>query len=137
MDAIQLLKTIHSATTEDLFDIFKQPGQKCPLVDAALSDLKYISDECAYQERRIKHNEDIDDVKDAFNDLVWVVQSKTDINDRLEDLRKACSDLRDWGQEWKSLALILLKKHGHEEYIADKFANTKAMTDKTYIISKQ
>jgi len=108
-----------STTTEDLFGVSVQPPDTCPLIysfqtgaDRELSDIRsYCKD--------IDRSTDDPVVASYASDILSAADS-IDIND-LELVRKRCELIREWGQEWKDIAVrmfeLSIEKHPH---VADK-----------------
>lgn len=85
-------------TSEEKYEISKQPDEACPLVDEAIGLIKEALDDLKGWDKM-----DLDDLQSACDYAEWRLG-----NIDLEPLRQRASEIRNWGQEWKDRALELL-----------------------------
>ena len=116
MKNIELLKIkLQALTTEDLFDLSKQPEQQCPTINKMQANVK---DGCNEIEsycndlRSVEGAETIaSDIESSLSYYMW------DKISELEDLRKEIENIRQWGEEWKNFAKTFLNKLKEEEIV--------------------
>lgn len=90
-------------TNEERYGIIKQPPPTCPIID---SNIKLVSNCKKYLNGSKKFS--IEELQDAISDVVYDLD-KID----LEEIRKNVEAIREWGEQWKKLALdsIFEKEH--------------------------
>jgi len=84
-------------TSEERYDISRQPEDTCPLIDAVIRE---ISNALGY----VKNADRIDDVRELqeiCSSVDWAIDG---LEDKLEAIRTRVSEVRAWGQEWKDEA---------------------------------
>jgi len=91
-------------TSEIRYGISKQPAGTCALIDEALDDLKKALGE-------LDGWQICDDVGELQNKCYMGSWCAYRLFGTLEKIRTRASEIRDWGQEWKTLA----KKHAPED----------------------
>jgi phosphopantothenate synthetase len=83
-------------TSEEQFGISPQPKETCPMIDEVISYLKKI-EQAIYRHEKLEE----DELRSVINDVdCWV----SGLTDTMESIRENTSSIRDWGNEWKSLA---------------------------------
>lgn len=84
-------------SSERLHNIAPQPEAKCPLIDKML---KKVEKGMSY----LKSALEADNLDGALHEVTHAIWYFEDLDGDLEDARKACEELRAWGQEWKDKA---------------------------------
>ena len=97
MGAIDSLKKKHSCTSEQIFDLSRQPDDNCPFIDSLIKDINIDHN---YLKRVI---DDLEIEKSEKGDL-YDYSDIDNIVDGLENLRSRIEELREWGNQWKTLA---------------------------------
>jgi len=94
-------------TSEERHGISAQPSDTCPMIDEVIEKADAI-------EKAIRGYDRMDEVglRDACHDVGWEV---SDISSLAEGARKNTTLIRAWGQEWKELALWLIKQQEEEK----------------------
>lgn len=90
-------------TNEERYGIMKQPEATCPMIDKNLELIK----RCGQSLQGYKKFS-LEEVEDAFFNISYELD-KID----LENVRKNVEAIREWGEQWKRLALdsIFEKEH--------------------------
>lgn len=116
MKNIELLKIkLQVLTTEDLFDLSKQPEQQCPTINKMQANVK---DGCNEIESYCKDLRSIEGAESVASDIESSVSYYMwDKISELEDLRKEIENIRQWGEEWKNFAKTFLNKLKEEEIV--------------------
>jgi len=86
--------------SERLHRVVPQPESKCPLIDKMLGKVEKGM-------RCLKNALEADTLDSAIDDITngtWYFEDLSGACGDLEDARKACEELRAWGQEWKDKA---------------------------------
>lgn len=122
MENIELLKKrLNVKTSEELFDIKTQPNQQCPFINKMQANMK---DGCNEIERYCKDLRSIEGAESLASDidssLSYYMSDKVF---ELEELRKEIENIRQWGQNWKDLAKLILNNTKKEEDIVHYFSN--------------
>jgi DNA repair ATPase RecN len=87
-------------SSEITHNIVQQPGAKCPLIDKMLEKVESGM-------RHLKNALEADNLDAAIHEVTnatYYFEGLDGAFGGLEDARKACEELRDWGQEWKDKA---------------------------------
>lgn len=108
------IKKEHDMTSEELFNISKQPEETCPLIDYVLKSIKNANSANEYIVRK-HHN------YTSIEDLVLDIEM-TDIKQDMEDIRKNCMKIRERWQQRKDLArdmFLKLSKEDKKRFIND------------------
>jgi hypothetical protein len=82
-------------TSEQRLGIIAPPEHQCSEIDKIIKAIRYCT-KLADKADRL----DEEDAKSALNDIsseLWNFERD------IEDIRKACEGLREWGQAWKDL----------------------------------
>jgi len=87
-------------SSERLHRVVPQPEAKCPLIDTMLGKVEKgmscLKDALAA--------DTLDSAIDDITNATWYFEDLDGACGELEDARKACEELRAWGQEWKDKA---------------------------------
>lgn len=89
-------------TSESLHEISAQPGPTCPLIDEALREVA----KCLSVLRGYERAEE-DELRDKLSDIESRLSTLSGWGNSglLEDIRARTIAIRQWGQEWKDLAI--------------------------------
>jgi hypothetical protein len=89
-------------TNEQRFGVSAQPAETCPTINKAIATVCDLMDTIRRRERA-----DEAELRQMLDSVEWGLAELVGFrsNGLLEDLRKSNTAIRDWGQEWKSLAL--------------------------------
>ena len=109
------LKYTHRVTsTEELFELSKQPELNCSYIDEQIKqlnvDIRYALSDVEYL--------DVD--KEVKRDLSSSIKDFENYEDTMNELRNRIEEIRAWGKEWKDLAKSMfldLPEHIKENYI--------------------
>jgi soluble cytochrome b562 len=82
--------------SEEIFDITTPPDYQCGYIDALI---KKVNGAIKYLD--YKQNEENEELINRIDDAEYLLRY---MEEDLEELRKAISDVRDWGNDWKRLA---------------------------------
>lgn len=94
-------------SSERLHNIAPQPEAKCPLIDKML---KKVEQGMSYLKSALEAD-NLDAALQEVTHATWYFEDLGGAWGDLEDARKACEELRAWGQEWKDKA-----KEYYDEY---------------------
>lgn len=114
-ETIDLMKKAKNVNaSEELFGINKQPIENCPYIDECIRDLKTTY-------RNVISEIYSADIEDSVKkDIKWYAEEIENYADNFDELRSRIEDLRDWGEQWKTLAkqmFIDLPKEEQDKYI--------------------
>lgn len=96
----ELKKENGGCRTEDIFGIHDPVEFQCPKFDDLYSDIKSMEKSVSNALRAIK-NGDTDDTEYNVDDLEWTINR---LDDKVRDIHANLEELREWGNEWKTLA---------------------------------
>jgi len=116
MTNVDLLKTkVQATTSEELFDISKQPEQQCPTINKMQANVKDGCNEIEHYCKDLRSVEGAENLSsDIESSVSYYFHYKTY---ELEDLRKEIESIRQWGEEWKNFAKSLLNKLKEEDIV--------------------
>lgn len=101
-------------TSEGLLNIDQQPDPNCDYIDSVIKDLKITFRNVIGEiDSSDISDQDKKNIKSYANDFENYV-------DNFEELRTRIENLRDWGQQWKTLAKEMLgdlSKENQEKYL--------------------
>jgi hypothetical protein len=101
-------------TSEQKYNITPQPPESCPIAAEATEAMKRVLGEVEGYAR-------VDSV-DVLHDILWRVEYHgSGITKQIEELRRANVAIRDWGEQWKTLAKSL------DDELERSIANVEAM----------
>lgn len=112
---VEDLKRKHGfPTSEGLLSIDQQPEANCDYINNVIKDLKTTF-------RNVIGEIDSSDISDQDKkNIKWYVDEFENYVDNFEELRTRMENLRDWGQQWKTLAKEMLRdlpKESQEKYL--------------------
>lgn len=91
-------------SSEDILGLSNPIKHQCPTIDTYVKKAKeltgYVND--------LGNVESLEEVVSIYKDLDWDIG---DVEGNFENLRNSCAELREWGQQWKGLAKLLMDKH--------------------------
>ena len=87
--------------------ITEQPGDTCGFIDAAVADVRK-----ALSLLKGYHRMELEDLRKACEDAEWAIDNLSGPRGHLELIRERVKTIRQWGQEWKELALVLDEMKG-------------------------
>lgn len=101
-DFEEVLEMSAEKTSEEIYGIRKQPPVTCPMIDEALRELAAIA-KCIRGHKKAEESE----LRDMLSEVETRIASLDGWNRTglLEDIRGNVTDIRAWGQEWKTYAL--------------------------------
>lgn len=99
-----MIKELKDQTSEEIHKISKQPEPTCPLIDKTIELNEKVLDALKRWER---DGEDFESLASRCEDAEW---SAAKIEDKLESIRANVELIRNWGQEWKELALEVINE---------------------------
>lgn len=85
------IKAQTGLTTEEILAITEQPDPNCPLLDSYREDI----------ERHLVSHHVSQETHNLLNSLIEMV----------ELMRGNCEALRNWGQDWKDMAKLMMEDH--------------------------
>lgn len=98
----EILSPEKRLTNEQRYDISQQPAETCPLIDLTIAlverSMKAIKGYERMDESELRNA--CSDVESLLSELLGYRR-----DGRLEEIRNANIAIRDWGQQWKELAL--------------------------------
>ena len=106
-------------SSEERYGLPKQPGNTCPIIDAALNDLGSLQRKYdgpgPFDRRRIRNAETAEELRDIIDEIVYEIEQDNELNtrpieDAFEECREQASKIREWGESWKELAKENLDK---------------------------
>ena len=101
-------------TFEELLDLRKEPETSCTRIDSAIRD---------YQQEMFAIKSLLENTKydkfEGWDDLDTAYTFLTYTEDEFEYCRSQCEDIRRWGEDWKDLALSLIKQYEPELLLSD------------------
>ena len=106
---IEQLKSLHQAkTSEQLFQIEEPIDFQCPKFDELSKKAKDI-----HSTTKIGRfdADDYDGILDKLKDIEW---ESSDLVDQIEELRDAIVSVRQWGEDWKKFAKMLVEQNDIE-----------------------
>jgi len=87
-------------TSEEKYEISPQPPVSCPIAAEATEAMKRVLGEVDGYQR-------VESVEVLY-DILWNVEYHgSGITEKIEELRRANEAIRDWGEQWKTLAKSL------------------------------
>jgi hypothetical protein len=108
MDKINNIKTeLKIETSEELFDIPKQPDEQCPFIDEVIKGLTENSKNVKDVWQNLK---DVPEAEDYISNLDWAEYNIRNLESNMEDIRTNATNVRAWGQEWKDFAKQLIEE---------------------------
>jgi len=90
-------------TNEQRFAIAPQPEATCPMIDAIIKKLNSAERSI----RGFQKLDDVDELKEVIDSIHSDLFSWNDLESDLEKIRKHVEKIRNWGEEWKQLAINL------------------------------
>lgn len=109
------LKYTHCVTsTEELFELSKQPELNCSYID---EQIKQLNVDIRYALSNVEY---LDVDKEVKRDLSSSIKDFENYEDTMNELRNRIEEIRAWGNEWKDLAKSMfldLPEHIKENYI--------------------
>lgn len=111
MDKINKIKTeLKIETSEELFDIPKQPAEQCPFIDEVIKELNDNSKSIKDVWQNLK---DVPEAEDYVSDLDWAEYNIRNLESNMETIRTNVTNVRAWGQEWKDFAKQLIEERNN------------------------
>jgi len=100
--------------SEELLGIYTPPEHQCPKADRMIKSLRSA-------DKNLENALKMEDVDDVISYIVDAQDNLHAVDDEVDELREAVSDVRDWGQAWKDaykdLLYELRNKIDYKEYI--------------------
>lgn len=93
-----------SKTTEERLGMIIPPSYQCSDIDKLIKVINWA-------EKYVTQSTKTDDADELRNHLDDIEYEMNGLESDLEDIRKACEELRDWGQGWKDLAKNMADKN--------------------------
>lgn len=90
-------------TNEQRFEIAPQPEATCPMIDAIIKKLNSVERSI----RGFQNLDDVDELKEVIDSIHSDLFSWNDLESDLEKIRNHVEKIRNWGEEWKQLAINL------------------------------
>jgi len=103
--------------SEELFGIIEEIPFQCPRIDEFISDLDKFEEHLDKLSSLTDHNENDINVPYIERETNILHAYLPAIKTQFEELRKSYENLRQWGDEWKSLAKKLFDKIPYKEYM--------------------
>lgn len=102
---------IFQGTSEDKHDIREQPENSCPTIDTAIEQIN-LAQKAQRHAHDYAHNIDDEDSQKQYviEELDRIYSELFDLENNFEYCRSQCEDIREWGQQWKDLALQLIQE---------------------------
>lgn len=91
------------STSEQLFGIEEPPPYQCSNIDKVIKGLRSAEKTAS---RNYSHSEE-DELRSALSDIehdLWNLESE------VEDIRKECERIREWGQAWKEQCKAIVNR---------------------------
>jgi len=85
------------------FGIAREPQYTCPMIDSVIDELDSVNQNIEGFEKT-KSTEDLVEMLKYVEEIVGGVSK---LQNRLEEIRENVTNIRDWGEEWKRLAIKL------------------------------
>ena len=87
-------------TSEETHGITQQPPPTCPLIDDAIADVRKV-----LSLLKNSHKMELEELRNACDSAEWAIDNLLGSRGHLESIRERTSAIREWGEEWKQLAL--------------------------------
>lgn len=111
MNKINKIKTEFKIdTSEELFDIQKQPAEQCPVIDEVIKELRDNSQNIKYVYDNLKN---VEEAENYLSELDWAEYNIRNLESNMETIRMNVTNVRLWGQEWKDLAKQLIDERNN------------------------
>lgn len=94
---------------EDANSVHREPNYMCPKIDSIIKEWNYLLNYISKCEKSLKYANEVSDLEDQIKNIDSEVNS-IKLEDSLEDIRDQCVRLREWGNEWRSLAEKMLEE---------------------------
>lgn len=110
-DYINKVKYItQKETSERLFDIHDYVENSCPKIDDAKKTAQYAKDYCEVSRNK---GEEVEELFEKLDNAKIEVDYTID---KIEEIRDINSNIREWGEEWKTLAKELFVKLANSDF---------------------
>jgi chromosome segregation ATPase len=108
--------------SNEVFGIKKEASYQCPRIDSFIEDIEFLEQHLNRLEKYALDNpEKINDL--YINREYDVVKSYVNtLKNQFEELRESCDNLRNFGNDWKKLAITLFEDiPNNKKYINEKY----------------
>ena len=113
MNTIEAHKQNHNIkTSEEIFDIEKQPDNQCPLIDEVIKEIK---DRCLDIKYSLRDLKDVEGTEEQCFEIESAIGDIDYLDGNLEEIRENIIKLRTWGEAWKDLAKCAINRDGNIE----------------------